>query len=246
MQAMARDGFDLVWPLNEDSGTLARDGSGNGRSGTYNLTTGVGATVPALAPGEKQSWAPGFGRHVSRAYDAALSPGTGDWAICFVYRRATTFSGATGNYEVVMNRDYGGSGNGLIIYIRGAGTPGPDNLLLWCAGAARAGGADLVDGTSKFVYLERRTGVVRCYVNGVQDATFGDWAAAGSCNGSGTPMMVVGAYETGSGPTQVQTGAERYYLDSPIQYFGYCVGVIPPVASISEYLTLLRRGGVVY
>lgn len=166
---------ELVWKCDGATALLALvDSSGNSWDGDENgtLIPNQDSIIPLLS--EKSLGFPGTGSDYARLdYDSAFDVGTGDFAIEFWCK----CSNSSSNYIEMFCRDDVASGNGQIIYLNiTTGT-----LRFWIGGTVLNGATRINDDIVHHIVIERTSGVVTGYVDGVPDFS---GAAAGNSNTS--------------------------------------------------------------
>jgi hypothetical protein len=190
-------GFDAVWPLDEGSGVIGHDVSGNGLD--LSVPGGFGAPTwgqPAGPPGTQTAkFAFATPAQLSRASYPAL---VGDFtAVIFVNRPVWGGGGVTPGIDIFGQGAFGGQGGGSHpgwSLTREASNQGSgDRYILFIGGS---GGGHLIvgdnaiaDGAFYCLGITRASGVWRMYVDGLLESTIytegtylsasGIWVGAG-------------------------------------------------------------------
>lgn len=213
--------------LTDPSGTTAEDSSPNNRDGAY-LGTPSLASVDVI-PGEP-AWDPdGSNDAVSVAYDAALSPGTGDFLVEWWIKGSHSHARATDDFETIFVRDVGDTGNGIDIFTNDPSVGAVGSLRVYGGSTTPLNGTTNVnDGLRHHCWVERRSGVLSLYVDTHLDISA---ARAGNVNGSGSPVIYHGRNNAGAAPT----GAENYWQTTPTSYLAYWAGTIPGLERMAAH-----------
>jgi hypothetical protein len=244
---MLADAPSALWPITDPAGaTLVRDVSVNGRHLTPASSSVLGQAE--LFPGvpSSRAWNPASGstENLSRANEAWMDPGAGDWLVTFFYRNADTvpISLESNGFDTPYTLDVADSGNGMLIYIARATQTGSyptGTVRVWYAGSvlqnviADQGGVDLTDGKAHQVWVEKRSGTVSIYVDGT----------LGQSGVRGTPTAVSGTLYVGRSDGNVASYRQRCTHG----FMGVWSGVtIPALSRRAVYMDEARRAGVSY
>lgn len=163
------------FPLNEGSGTVANDDTGNARHGTVssgvtwvNDSSGTGVSIPTDATY----------RHVSSTYGSGIDPSTQDFAVCAL----VTIDSMTAN-KVVFSSSTNGTGQRWY-----AGPVLVGGQLQWGIGIKTSG---FTTG-SEFVVTTNQTLV--CLVNDATADTATLWVNGVKGSGTGTSVKSIASY----------------------------------------------------
>lgn len=249
VQAMKNDSPTALWTLDDffttADGNAILDHSGNNRFLLYDYVSGTPASQSyEVLPGGDPVWNPTTYDYFAKAYESWMSPGSGDWLCTFFFKGSEINTVATDTFESLYSLDLGDSGNGTIIYIsnNGSVTYPRGTVRVWYAGSvlqnsiAMQGGKSMLDGDMHQIWVEKRSGTLSIYVDGILCQS----AARGApTNQSGSLYLGTAA-----------NGSAEYRQRNSTGYFGLWVASsgnpIPPVSRMHDYRRLatmqLRSG----
>lgn len=221
-RAIMQDAPAVYWTMLavDANGTTMRDISGNGRDG---VIAGSPVFTESIFGNSCLNF-DGSNDTVTRANDAALNAGTGQW--CMEWWMKTNYS--DGNYMNTVGRDASGSGDGPLYYTKI--TTGIQHA--WCGQGNSVGSINMTDGVLRHVVFQREAaGAVRTYVNGVVDS------AANITNNS--------AVLASSALQVAETTAYQRFVGL-LAHFAFWAGSSLPQSRITAHYQAGLRSGVMY
>lgn len=225
---MLEDSPTAFWPLTESSGTVANDLSGNSRNLSLDLISGSAGLASVQVVPEGYVWDPTSYAYWYRAYQSWMNPGTGDWLVTMFFK-GSAINPLGDSFETLYSLDQGDTGNGTIIYVcsQGSGLYPRGTVRVWYAGSVLQnsillqGGVSLVDGNTHQIWVEKRSGTLSIYVDGV----------LGQSGTVGTPSSMSGSLYCGT----AYSGSANYRQQNASGFVGLWVGSIPPLTRRADY-----------
>jgi hypothetical protein len=228
----------LYWPLNDASGTVARDTSGNGRDGTYGLTPAVGSGAELVTGGLRSVR---MTADTVTLADAAFMDQT-SWTLEMWYTStdASAGRGLACRNVLSTNRHWD-------IHLNEAGGGGTGHLSIsgWTGSTATtfgSTGATYNDGLRHQVAASYDGTTLRLFMDGVQEGT--GFAIAG-LNSNVTSSIVLGSHP-GGGNFTGDMAAFSYYGTTltPTRILAHyragtaiILGIPPVLFDLSVYVT---------
>lgn len=164
-ESVIADGAVAYWRLDETSGTVAADSSGNGRDGTYVGSVTLGVT-PLITSGTAIE-VPGSGSNMNSPYDGPVGTAARSYEL---------WMATTGQAPFFSAGDASSSGARVRFQINdGALVPNAGAFAVDPSGSIIAGTTDLRDGLPHYLVATfpagGTTSSFKLYVDGVEEAT---------------------------------------------------------------------------